>query len=333
MAKLSPEEIESRLLAAVRRGLGADSKVENLTRLSGGASQETWSFDAASDGGEKIPLILRRDTPNAAHAIPKAAEYELLEAAQASGVPVPKLFFFLAKDDGLGNGYVMGRVEGETIPRKILRDEPYKPALPKLAAQCGQILSRIHSIPVSTLRSFPPIPANELPAKALLEGQVRLLDSFGEAHPAFELAIRWLQERIPPAGRVCLVHGDFRNGNLLIGPDGVRAVLDWELAHLGDPLEDLGWLCVKSWRFGVNEKPVGGFGPREDLFAAYEKASGIQVDPEAVRFWEVYGNLKWGLICRLQAGFHLNNLRRSVELAALGRRVCEMEWDILEMIG
>jgi aminoglycoside phosphotransferase (APT) family kinase protein len=127
------------------------------------------------------------------------------------------------------------------------------------------------------------------------------------------------------------VHGDFRNGNLIVGPDGIRAVLDWELAHLGDPLEDLGWLCVKAWRFG-SPLPVGGFGTYDDLIQAYEKASGAAVDRAALRWWEMFGVFKWAVICVLQAQRHLTGGQRSVELAALGRRVAENEWDLLQML-
>jgi len=329
---VSEQDIHARLFAAVRRELGDDLRIGALARLSGGASQETWSFDALDEQGARTGLILRRETPNAGHAVSKAAEFELLQAASRANVPVPKALFLLKAADGLGAGYVMERVAGETIPRKILRDAPYRAALPLLAAQCGEILARIHSVPPASLRELAPAP-NESPAIAAIARQEKLLDALGEPHPAFELGLRWLREHAPAPRRVCLVHGDFRNGNLLIDANGVRAVLDWELAHVGDPMEDLGWLCVKSWRFGVNDKPVGGFGAREELFAAYEQASGVAVDADAVRFWEAYGNLKWGLVCTLQASYHLNNQRRSVELAALGRRACEMEWDLLSMIG
>ena len=160
-----------------------------------------------------------------------------------------------------------------------------------------------------------------------------LLDGFGEAHPAFELGLRWLDEHAPGAGPTTLVHGDFRNGNLVVGADGVRGVLDWELAHGGDPMEDLGWLCVRSWRFGADDRPAGGFGSYEDLFAGYAAAGGGDVAPDLVRYWEVMGNLKWGVICMVQAFTHLNRLRRSVELATLGRRVCEMEFDLMGLIA
>ncbi len=123
------------------------------------------------------------------------------------------------------------------------------------------------------------------------------------------------------------MHGDFRLGNVIVDDEGLAAVIDWELAHRGDPMEDLGWLCVKAWRFGSSE-PVAGVGRYEDLFAAYEAAGGAPVDPETVRWWEVLGTLKWGIMCIMQASAHLTGMARSHELAAIGRRVCENEYDL-----
>jgi hypothetical protein len=154
----------------------------------------------------------------------------------------------------------------------------------------------------------------------------------GQPHPAFELAFRWLGDNRPPRSAPVVVHGDFRHGNLIVGPDGIRAVLDWELSHLGDPLEDLGWLCVKAWRFG-SPLPVGGFGPVDQLVDAYEGATGAPIDRAALHWWEVLGTLRWGVICIVQTFTHLSGTVRSVELAAIGRRVCEVEWDLLELLG
>jgi aminoglycoside phosphotransferase (APT) family kinase protein len=153
-----------------------------------------------------------------------------------------------------------------------------------------------------------------------------------EPHPAFELAFRWLKRNLPAAAETTLVHGDFRMGNLIVGPEGVRAVLDWELAHTGDPMEDLAWMCVRSWRFGNDDMPVGGVGRREDFFGAYETASGRTVNREAVHWWEVFGNVRWGVICIMQARAYLDGFSKSVELAAIGRRTAETEWEMLNLI-
>jgi aminoglycoside phosphotransferase (APT) family kinase protein len=305
------------LAARVQELLGAD--VKNVRRLSAGASRAMWSVDVVRHDGTVDQLIVRTDPRGDSRPTAPVPEATLLRAAARAGVPVPRV---LAEDD---EHLVVERIDGETIPRKILRDEQYAAALPRLAAQCGEALAAIHSIPL-----------DQVPGLVAQEDAVdiwrALLDGFGQPHPTFELALRWLDERRPPSTGAAVVHGDFRNGNLIVGPDGLRAVLDWELAHVGDPMEDLGWLCVRAWRFGV-DRPVGGFGEREDLFAAYERASGRPVDVEVVRWWEVLGTLKWGIMCIAQAFTHLSGTVRSIELATIGRRACENEWDLLELIG
>ena len=299
-----------RLGDELRAMVGATS-IDGLRRLSGGASRETWSFDA--DGR---PLVLRRDPPGA----PKGGmdmEARLLRAAAVAGVPVPEV---VVAEPSL---IVMERIDGETIPRKILRDEEYAAARPKLAGECGSILARLHAIPTDDVAG--------LEHADQVQQFRELLDALGEPHPTFELAFRWLEANRPRSSRTAIVHGDFRNGNLIVGPDGVRAVLDWELAHVGDPLEDLGWLCVKAWRFGM-EPPVGGFGDYDELIAAYEAGGAGPVARDALRWWEVLGTLKWGIMCIMQAVTHTSGAVRSVELAAIGRRVCEQEWDLLALL-
>jgi aminoglycoside phosphotransferase (APT) family kinase protein len=319
-----PDALALRLAPAFGPG-----RVDGLRRLSGGASRETWTFDLVGPDGTTHPLVLRRDPGgNAIGTTERSTEYALFEAAAASGVPVPSVRVLLADDDGLGPGFVMDRVDGETIPRRILRDDAYAAVRPKLAAQCGAIAARIHSISPDALPKL----AVHTPV-AQVEQFLSLFDSFGEPHPAFELAARWLVQHAPPGPTTPgLVHGDFRNGNFIVGSDGIRAVLDWELAHLGDPVEDLGWLCVKSWRFGNADRLVGGFGDLADLLDAYSDAGGANVEEATLRYWVVFGTLRWGLISVAQAFTHLSGMQRSVELATLGRRVAEMEWDILDLL-
>jgi aminoglycoside phosphotransferase (APT) family kinase protein len=294
-------------------------KVEGLRRLSGGASRETWAFDA--DGR---PLILQRARPGNAGGLDMASEVRLLRAARSAGVPVPAVVAAGTGAAELGRSWVVvERIKGETIPRRILRDDELAPARPRLAAQCGRALAAIHAVDPGDVPRLDPTDQFDLFRQ--------LLDDLGEPHPAFELGFRWLDRNRPPRRANTVVHGDFRNGNLVVGPDGLRAVLDWELAHLGDPLEDLGWLCVRAWRFGA-EPRVGGFGDVDELVAAYEAASGGPVDRDALAWWEAMGTLKWGVMCMLQAATHLSGTVRSVELAAIGRRVCEVEHDLLLLL-
>ena len=167
------------------------------------------------------------------------------------------------------------------------------------------------------------------PALAQIEEWERQLDEIGEPLPAVELGLRWLRANSPEPAEPRLVHGDFRLGNFIVDEDGLAAVIDWELAHLGDPAEDIGWLCIRSWRFGNDDRPVAGVGELDEFVSAYEAAGGATVDRERVRYWEAFGNVKWAVICARQAHDHLTGVRRSHELASLGRRVCEPEWDLL----
>lgn len=300
----------------LRAVLSADS-VTQLSRLTGGASRETWRFDA--DG---TALILQRVRPGAIGGL--RCEPAVLSAAGSAGVPVPRLVVDGSQSEALGLPFmIVEAVEGETIARKIQRDDKFARARDNFARDAGAALAALHAIDADTVPGL------------LDEDQLRryrdVLDALGEPHPTFELAFRWLGRNVPPATRRCVVHGDFRLGNLMVSESGLVAVLDWELAHAGDPMEDLGWLCVKAWRFG-SDKPVGGIGSYEELFASYERASGHRVDPDVVRWWQVLGTLKWGIMCIMQASAHLTGMTRSHELAAIGRRVCENEYDLFEML-
>ena len=305
--------------------------VVGAVRLSGGASQETWSFDIVHPDGN-IGAILRR-APSGyglapARAVGLNAEAVLMQRAYQAGLPSPQVLYVLQPRDELGIGFIMQRVAGETIARKILRDAQFAEVRPKLARQLGKVLAGIHGLDLAQLPELRRMTvATEI---AELERDYR---SFDWPRPVFELALRWLRDHDPgPSDEVTLVHGDFRNGNLIIGPDGVRAVLDWELAHTGDPMEDLGWICVNSWRFGEIDKPVGGLGAREELFAGYE-AAGRRVDPARVMFWEVVGTLRWGVMCCGMMQRFRTGPEHSIERAMIGRRASETEIDLLRLLA
>jgi aminoglycoside phosphotransferase (APT) family kinase protein len=221
-------------------------------------------------------------------------------------------------------------VEGTSVAPRVLRRPEYAGARSRMTAQLGGALARIHSIEPAALEGILPA-AQADPALAQIEEWERQLDEVGEPLPAVELGLRWLRAHAPDPAAPGLVHGDFRLGNFIVDEDGLAAVIDWELAHLGDPAEDLGWLCIRSWRFGNDDRPVAGVGDLDEFLAAYESAGGEPPDRERIRYWEAFGNVKWAVICARQAHDHLTGIRRSHELASLGRRICEPEWDFLQL--
>jgi len=323
-------EFAPALHKALIRAIPGLERLEALKRLTGGASQETWAFDAIVPGAVS-PLILRRSPGGVPRVIEGAAvslatEARTIEAARSVGARAPHVRHVLTPEDGLGEGYVMERLAGETIARKILRDAEFDAVRPQLAFQCGEVLARIHQVDVAPLKDFLPV----------VDGPTQLrmfrdrFDSYAYPHPVFELAFKWLEPRLARAARQTLVHGDFRHGNILISPKGVEAALDWELTHIGDPLEDIGWICTNSWRFGVAEKTVGGFGELGDLLAGYESAGAGAVSVDDVKTWIVFGSLKWGVMCMGMYNLFLND--GSVERAAIGRRSSETEIDLVNLI-
>jgi aminoglycoside phosphotransferase (APT) family kinase protein len=300
----------------------------DFRRLSGGASKESILVtlrDGAGEGG----YVLRRAV--AGHddgfGLGPGIEAALLQAAGTAGAAVPGVAFVLDDQDDLGPGFVMHKVEGETLAPRIQRDDAFARARAALPEQLGRALARIHRARIDHVAGLP-----EQPIEAQIAHYRGVLDQIGVAAPALELGLAWAAAHRPAAPRTTLVHGDFRLGNLMVDHQGLAAVLDWELSHRGDPMEDLGWLCIRSWRFGRPDLPVAGIGGREALFAAYEAEAGIAVDRAAVHFWEVFGNVKWGAICLIQASRHVGGQTRSVELAAIGRRMQEPAFDLLGLL-
>ena len=312
-----------------RSGCDVD-RICDLRRLSGGASQETWAFGAHLRDGGVEQLILRRmpqgERPGDLSAGPEL-EAQVIALVASAGVPVPAVREVLRPSDGAGRGVVMNLIEGETLARKIIRDHAFDQARAEFADQAGQILARIHAVDATHLALRVSDTAEEIED---LWGKYLRSDM---PRPVFEIAFRWLRSHIPDAGEPRLVHGDFRNGNLIFGPEGVRAVLDWELTHRGDPREDLGWLCVNSWRFGEIDKPAGGLAGREELLSAYERASGRAVDRVGVHFWEVLGTLRWGVMCASMVEWIDNGSDASIERCMIARRASETEIDLMRLLS
>jgi aminoglycoside phosphotransferase (APT) family kinase protein len=313
-----------------------NNRVDGVRRLSGGANMETWALDWHLDD-QNLPLILRRmpagnaeaiDTPLQMGAMDLATEASLITLAASQGVSVPSAVLVLNEDHNLGTGYIMTRERGEALPSRILFDEKYTAARGKLAYQCGAALGRIHQIPLATV----PAALRNLSMDDDLDRLQGLLDKYGNASAVHQLGLNWLRQNKPEDGRRCLVHGDFRNGNLLVDEQGLVAVLDWELAHIGDPAEDLGYLCGNVWRFGKIDKPVGGFGEYRDLLDGYRSVTGWAPCLEEIRYWEVYCALGWGIVCLTMIDMYRSGQARSLERAAVGRRMSESEIDLLLLL-
>lgn len=308
------------ITAFVRRILGGQGAVENLQRLTGGANMESWSFDYARDG-----YVLRR-SPSAELMAGRAyghdVEAAIVRAAFAAGVKAPEIVGEIEATDQLGTGYVMRRVEAEVNPARILANPPAS-----LLADFARELAAIHAVPLDTLPALPETSA----ASLLSELKVRFV-TYGGDRPVMALAFRWLEERIPTPVAPVLLHGDFRMGNIMVDADGLAAVLDWELAHVGDRHQDLAFGCINSWRFGHIEKPAFGVGQLEDYWHAYAKESGGPVDPERFRWWLVYSTLWWGICCLQMAEIWRSGLDSGLERAVIGRRASETEVDLLMLL-
>jgi len=306
-----------------------------LRPIPGGASRETWLVSDAPDGADPASgrqWVLRRDPEGAVSLVPIGDEFGLVRRAADVGVPVPEPLAFEPAGGRLETaGMLMAHVGGTSVAPRILRRDEYADARERLPAQLAAALAGIHSLAAADVGDLlPAAPAD--PATAQLDEWERQIDEIGEALPAVELGLRWLRRNTPDPAPVRLVHGDFRLGNFIVDESGLAAVIDWELAHLGDPAEDIGWLCIRSWRFGNDDRPVAGISALEAFLAAYERAGGAPPDRERIRYWEAFGNVKWAVICARQAHDHLSGARRSHELASLGRRICEPEWDLLRLI-
>lgn len=303
--------------------LGEDVVVENLHVLTGGASRTTYSFDAVA-GPARRRLILRT-APLAEHYAGMELEAAAQAAAAEAGAPVPQILVASDSVAALGEAFLIcDEVAGETIVRRIQRqlDDAGRN---RLLVQCAEALAAIHRARINA----PGLVGQD----QLAQYRVRL-DDMADTTATFEWAFRWLEANRPAPSAPVLVHGDFRMGNLIVDGSTLAAVLDWELVHVGEAYEDLAWFCVRAWRFGAPASlAAGGLGSIEEFVSAYEQAAGCSLDRAALHWWLVLSTLKWGVICRYQAERHLSGETRSVELAAIGRRVCENEWDILDLLS
>ncbi len=327
----SNAEIEPPAAGMVREVLaeaGEDPGELELSPIEGGASRQTYLVEA---GGEPR-FVLRREPAEGMSFAPLGLELRAIAAADLAGVVVPRTVAAEPAGGrfGSGAGYLMEFVAGTSVAPRVLRREELATARERLPAQLASALAGIHSVGADAVDG---LAGEGDPALEACELWERALDEIGEPLPAVEAGLRWLRLNPPPPVPATLVHGDFRLGNLIVDEHGLAAVIDWELCHAGDPAEDLAWLTIRSWRFGNDELPIAGLGEIEPFLAAYEDAGGTRPEPERLRWWEAMGNVKWAVICARQAHDHLTGARPSAELASLGRRICEPEWDLLGLIA
>ncbi|HET9076624.1 MAG TPA: phosphotransferase family protein [Acidimicrobiales bacterium] len=316
------------LLGIARAALGDSTAVSDIQALTSGASRRSWVLQAGPEGGPSRRYVLQREmirpdpaTPADERPLPMTDQAALIEAAGAAGVPVART---VAAGCQGGLGWILAEyAAGEALPPRVLRDPDLAGGRDRLTDDAASALATLHRMD---------------PARSGLADQDKLalyrrrLDQTGEERPVLELAYRWLVTHRPPARPAVIVHGDFRLGNLLVDRDGLRAVLDWELAHLGDPHEDVAWATIRAWRFD-RHRPPGVFPEPDRWAAAYDRASGGRVlDPGALRWWQIAGTWFWAVISAMQARRHLEGMVRSLEHAVIGRRVCESEWDLLEQL-
>ena len=305
----------------------------DVQQLTAGAPQQTFRISVRHREGHEANYALRRAQPGLERSsygqVSPSVEAELLELASSAHVPVPKVIESLHSTDGLGDGYLMEWLQGETMGQRIVKLPELQSARENLAFECGQALARIHAIEVpnqlqEALHSVSP---EEL-VRETWEAYITL----ETPQPMIDFTAQWLLNNLPPESDSALVHGDFRNGNLMVAEQGITAVLDWELCHLGDPMRDLGWLCVNSWRFGRRDLPVGGFGTVDELVAGYEAQAGTCIDRDALHFWEVFGSFWWSVTTLGMAQTWRTGETPSVERPVIGRRSSEAQMDCVHLL-
>ncbi|MCK6577898.1 MAG: phosphotransferase family protein [Anaerolineae bacterium] len=328
---LALPEALARLAEFIGGASGDSCTIERAAPLAGGASRDMWLIDAVI-GVVREHLVLRRDLPTSMveSALSREHEFHLMRVAHAAGVRVARPRWLCADPEILGGPFfLMDYVQGVSIGRKVVAAPDLAQARAALPGQMAGELAKIHHLPVDSL-DFLAHPGRT-PALDAIAQTYAILDALNVRNPALEFALRFAERHAPLPEAITFIHGDFRIGNLIVHHDGLAAIADWEFAHLGDPDEELGYLCMRDWRFGGAAR-VGGIADREPFLRAYEAAGGRTVDRRAVDFWELLGNIRWGVICLSQANRHLSGLDPSVELASLGRRSAEMQYEALRLI-
>ncbi len=312
-------DVREALQPALSELFGREVEISEPVLLAGGASKEAWAVDA---DGER--LLVRRAAASVIHrhTLSLRDELAVLEAAHEAGVKAPRPYGYIPDLAGR-EAFVMERLEGETIGRRIVQKEELARARAELPVQMAEELAKIHAIPAERVSFLP---------QSRLEQMADELEEVDEPHAAIELGLLWLRENRPAGRPLVFTHGDYRIGNLVVGDGGLVGVLDWEFAHLDDPVRDMAFSLVRAWRFGVPEKRLGGVGDVEPYLERYNELTGLGVRPAELDYWELAGNVAWAIGCLTQMQRHLTGQDRSVELAILGRLGVEVEYEIVNLL-
>ncbi len=283
-------------------------------------------------GGPRPGRFVATVLPTADIAIVSMADEAAVRMlAREHGVPVPEVVAVCTDDSVLGGECFLSEfVAGETIPRRLLRLVTEEGIGERVVEQLGGAFAALHT--VDPARVPPALAAPDRPVEAALEGLAAAVEQLLRPEPAFSYALRWLRDHRPdePAARR-VVHADVRTGNVIVDRTGLRAILDWETAKVGDPMEDLAWVCTRMWRFGEDQHTVGGLGTVDVLHRAYVAAGG-EWDEARLRWWRVLVTARWGTGLAGQAAMHLDGRFSSVVMAASGRRVAELAFDALALL-
>ncbi len=342
--ELSLDELKGKLESYLGNRLGGTARIDRMFSLSGGACQDNYLVDLEMQGGNEpgnYELVMRTDKGGALlSSLNRVDEFAVVKMAHDSGVFTPQPYWLEADANVIGNPfYFMQRIQGKATGRYVVRDKSLNDYRKKLAPELAASLARIHAVTPENCtdqalrdRLFSSARVGDATAESRVAVFREWLAELPDAHPAIELALNWLEKNAPETDQLVLVHGDFRTGNFMVSPEGLHGIVDWEFAHWGDRHEDISWLCMRDWRFGKNNRPVGGFALRKDFYEAYEKESGAKVDEQKVLYWEVIGNVGWALGAAQQGERHISGADRGIEFASIGRRVCEMEYEMMRLI-
>jgi aminoglycoside phosphotransferase (APT) family kinase protein len=328
---LTDPATRERLAAFIEGAAGAGTaEVAALERMSGGAVQENWALDVRLDG-ELRHWVLRTDAAAVVPAsLTRAQEFAVLEAVHPAQVLAPAPLYLCEDRAVTGRQFfIMERLPGVAAAHRITRDPQLVADPARLAGELAANLARLHGVPVGPDLAFLPT----MLARDSIAHYRAYLDTLDRAYPTLEWGLRWCEINAPQREETTLIHRDYRTGNYLVHEGRLAGVLDWEFAARGNPLEDVGWLCVRYWRFARPDLEAGGITRAEDFIATYEQAAGRRVLRRDLNYWQVMGNLRWAMIVLQQVGRHLAGGERSLELALTGHIVGQLELEILRLTG